>query len=297
VRIRQHAGPRSRAVALAGGLTALLAVVAMAGARPLTHGSTIDAESARTPLAAIAVVLLGVGIFALAGLVWLMWPARGTRRERRPAPGPTAHWLWKLAAVVVPMALGAALVTAALLGTRHAPPRMEGILPRLGLSPAAAASARPAAGASFVLPGWVGWTLAAIAGVVIVTILLVLAIVSTRRPPEPAPGEVAAGAAMRAAIQALALPGDPRLAVIAAYAAMERVLAAHGLPRPPAEAPREYLIRALGVAAGTEADLAVLTGLFEQARFSPHPIAPSGRDRAVSALDSLRRRLSSEVAG
>ncbi len=61
-----------------------------------------------------------------------------------------------------------------------------------------------------------------------------------------------------------------------------------------AEAPREYLQRVLVVASGAEPDASTLTGLFEEARFSPHPIPERLRALALSALGSLRARL--EVA-
>ena len=104
------------------------------------------------------------------------------------------------------------------------------------------------------------------------------------RPPEPG----AAGEAVQAAIAALEADTDPRGAVIAAYAAMQRTLAAHGLVRSPSEAPREFLGRVLVASRAAEHDAGTLTGLFEEARFSTHPISERTRERALSALRSLR---------
>jgi hypothetical protein len=81
---------------------------------------------------------------------------------------------------------------------------------------------------------------------------------------------------------------DARRAVIAAYARMEQALAAHGTPRRPAEAPLEYLgraLRELSVPAGAALDL---TELFQRAKFSPHPIDEGMKDEAISALVSVR---------
>ena len=61
--------------------------------------------------------------------------------------------------------------------------------------------------------------------------------------------------------------------------------------RAPAEAPREYLRRVLGRTSGAETEATLLTGLFEEARFSTHPLPESVRSRARATLSSLRDRL------
>jgi Domain of unknown function (DUF4129) len=84
---------------------------------------------------------------------------------------------------------------------------------------------------------------------------------------------------------------DLRKAIIAAYARMEHALAAAGLPRRPAEAPVEYLERALlDLDASTDA-VRRLTELFEWAKFSHHEPEPSMRDEAISALVAVRDEL------
>jgi hypothetical protein len=84
---------------------------------------------------------------------------------------------------------------------------------------------------------------------------------------------------------------DPRRAVIAAWARMERGLAAAGLPRHPAEAPFEYAARVLESALARPASVHRLTGLFERAKFSRHPIGRADRDQAIAALRTVRREL------
>jgi uncharacterized membrane protein YccC len=84
---------------------------------------------------------------------------------------------------------------------------------------------------------------------------------------------------------------DLRRAIIAAYARMERALAAAGLPRRPAEAPFEYIARALqelDTSAGAADDL---TALFEWAKFSQHEPEPAMRDEAIEALVAVRDEL------
>jgi hypothetical protein len=90
---------------------------------------------------------------------------------------------------------------------------------------------------------------------------------------------------------------------------MERGLAAAGLPRHPAEAPFEYAGRVLEAALaptdrGTPpgfpgplrpASVHRLTGLFERAKFSRHPIGQADREEAMAALRTVRRELAEAV--
>ena len=81
---------------------------------------------------------------------------------------------------------------------------------------------------------------------------------------------------------------------------MERALAAAGIARDAAEAPFEYLERALR-GLDTSADAVHrLTDLFEWAKFSQHEPEPAMRDEAIDALvavrDELRRPAEAAVA-
>ena len=81
---------------------------------------------------------------------------------------------------------------------------------------------------------------------------------------------------------------DARRAVIAAYARMERTLHGHGFPRFRAEAPLEYLSRVLReLRVRSEAVLA-LTELFERAKFSRHEIDADMKEEAIGALIAVR---------
>jgi len=84
---------------------------------------------------------------------------------------------------------------------------------------------------------------------------------------------------------------DLRRAIIAAYARMERALAAAGIPRDPAEAPLEYVERALRSLDASASAVRRLTDLFEWARFSHHEPEPFMRDEAVDALVAVRDEL------
>jgi Domain of unknown function (DUF4129) len=94
--------------------------------------------------------------------------------------------------------------------------------------------------------------------------------------------------AVEAALKPLQAPADPRSAVIAAYARMEEVLAERELGRRIPEAPREYLARVLREKGMPGRPLTTLTTLFEEARFSLHPIPQSAPGRALGELENAR---------
>jgi Domain of unknown function (DUF4129) len=129
-----------------------------------------------------------------------------------------------------------------------------------------------------------------------------------RRQPPPTPAERLVGL-LDDTLEDLEREPDPRRAVIAAWARMERGLAAAGLPRHPAEAPFEYATRVLEAALapsdrGTPlgfpgplrpSSVQRLTGLFERAKFSQHPVGQADREEAIAALRAVRRELAEAV--
>ena len=275
------------------GLTCLTAVIAMAARAPLARSTPVDGASVRAPVTALLTLAAGAGIVALGGLVMVIWPGRRRRTDDEPEPKPEplqVHWIWKLLAVLLPFALGAALVAAAVLGTRtvHQVPQLGGGR-TLARTPAAPAAPR-GAGSGFAVPSWLPWTVFAIV-ILAIAAGIVLSLRSVRPPSGATSERTATREAVQAAIAALGTTTDPRAAVIAAYAAMEQTLAALGIARSPAEAPREYLQRVLVTSRATEGEATTLTGLFEEARFSTHPIPERLRELALSALGSLRGRL------
>ena len=174
-------------------------------------------------------------------------------------------------------------------------------------------------------PAWLWWLLGAIgaAAVVWVAVRIVRELLRIRwriprlgRPrwpsrrrartaPDPAPAvepvqvvpdeAAVAREAVDAALAPLREPTDPRAAVIEAYARMEHVLATRGIGRQTAEAPREYLERVMRDQGMPERSLTALTALFEEARFSRHPIPESARHRATSELNAARDALAAET--
>jgi hypothetical protein len=98
-------------------------------------------------------------------------------------------------------------------------------------------------------------------------------------------------AALEESIDDLRTEPDVRRAIIAAYARMETALAAAGIPRHHAEAPLEYMERALLSLDTSAPAVRKLTDLFEWARFSQHEPEPSMRDEAIDALVAVRDEL------
>ncbi len=84
---------------------------------------------------------------------------------------------------------------------------------------------------------------------------------------------------------------DPRRAIVQAWLAMTDVLARLARPRRPSEAPQEYLQAVLMAAGAGGESAATLTSLFEEARFSHHPVGEDKRRQAMSALDQVRGEL------
>jgi hypothetical protein len=101
----------------------------------------------------------------------------------------------------------------------------------------------------------------------------------------------AISAALDESLADLRAEPDPRRAIIAAYAHMERALAVAGLPRRPAEAPLEYLERALVDLDATAASARRLTDLFRFAKFSDHHVDAQAKDDAIEALEAVRDEL------
>ena len=92
-------------------------------------------------------------------------------------------------------------------------------------------------------------------------------------------------------LDAAALDPDPRRAIVAAFARMEANLAAHGLARRPNETAVEFMQRVLMDAAAPRPSVAGLCGLFEEARYSTHPLGPTDRSTAITHLTTIREAL------
>jgi len=109
-------------------------------------------------------------------------------------------------------------------------------------------------------------------------------------PPKESPREMAARVVARA-VTALRAGGDFRAAVIQCYSDFCTVLAARGLRSQDSLTAREIESLAQAKIGLTRGSLDALTVLFEEARYSHHPIGADQRDAAVGALESIKREL------
>ncbi len=100
------------------------------------------------------------------------------------------------------------------------------------------------------------------------------------------------GSDLRRSLADLESERDPRLAVQRAYARMEESLGEVELARARDETPTEFTARVLRVLGASAAAASDLTGLFEIARFSDHPMDEDDRKRAIASV----RRVEAEVA-
>jgi Domain of unknown function (DUF4129) len=296
------ASNRAKAAITTLALGVVAVVVAIAARAPLSESTPVDATALQTPTAAVFTLIAGIGIVMLGALAILVWSGR-RRKDDPPEHEPPpfeVHWIWQVLAILLPLALAAALVVAAVTGSR-----LRGKQPGSGstfltggsgstfLTGGSGTSSGAARG--FVVPAWLPWTALGIVAVAVIAGIVVLWVRRPRRE-STTPEAGATRVAVDAAIDALDSEADPRRAVIAAYRAMQRALGEHGVARRPAEAPREYLQRVLVASQANEREAKTLTGLFEEARYSTHPIPERFRELALTALQSLRGRLHSEGA-
>jgi hypothetical protein len=280
--LTRHGRSTLTLVALGVVLAGLLWVVAVASQRAAPE----LAGEARGPLVASPRLLGALYLLLLAlGTVQLVLMTWQTMRRRMAGPGARRS-PWRGLHIV------AALVLLCIVLANFALPDWLRLRP--GGDGADPAGPEPSA-ADGVAGG--GRSLAALGLEVAVfaalLLLLVLAVAARRRRAVTASAQVAGDLStlVERSIAELEAERDPRRAVIAAYAGMEQSLAASGLPRDPAEAPLEYLARALVELRVDERSARRLTELFQRARFSSHEIGPASKQDAIEALVAVRDQL------
>jgi len=284
-----------RRLAVSGvALTALLALVAV-GSRSHRADGGSGARPSDAPGLVGNYFLVAIGILLPFGALILVW-AFATRRWELPTRD-RARW-WQTAITVILMSGALVLVFSRVgpvtLHPVHTPVTLKP--PQHGQPPPGGAKGAvpPGAGSGF------DWLSLYVFGTVLLglVILVVGAIVTRRRwSEEPSPEDDLAAALdeiLKDTLVDLDEDRDPRRAVIAAYARMEQTFAAYGVPRRPAEAPFEYVARALDHLDVSAQEVERLTNLFAWAKFSSHAIDADMKDEAVAALASLRAELEGE---
>jgi hypothetical protein len=269
----------------------LAAVVRMAA--PLTGEAADITGAIRLPRTVTATI---VTLFSLAAVVFLGDLLRRMAARRReedvdlpgPEPPRIPGWLRTLTQL---LSLAYFVVVAYLLW-RGAIPLVDimalggGGLTALGGTPA------PALGTPPFLVTWTFAALALAAGVGALALALWVAfgerLALRREPVDPDPPAEPLTAAVEESVEDLRGEPDPCRAIVRCYARFERVAAASGVARAPWSTPMEFMREALGRLPLPRAAVPALTGLFELARFSHHPLGPPERDRALAALDEIR---------
>ncbi len=246
-------------------------------------------------LAAVAGAL-AVGVMLL---VWVGTPSvqKGRRRRRRPAEkdldglGASLSTAGKAALVVGGAICVFLLLTLPFLVPNAATP--TGDTPGSGVQPGHASTSTPAAHATPAALTWLG------VGSAAALLLLAPAAVLARRQRAreerraDVPDAVArVGHGLRRSLEDLESERDARRAVKRAYARMEESLGTIELSRARDETPTEFTARVLRVLGASAAAASDLTGLFEIARFSDHPMDEDDRRRAIASV----RRVEAEVA-
>jgi hypothetical protein len=277
-----------RFVPLAIVVTALLAVVAIAA-----HGRPLDSSSrghgglpgSFWDYTYTTIVILAVPIL-LAGVLAALY-VRPARKKRRP------FWQSMLRTVVIcVLIVGFEALLIHRLNLRHLRLHSPHSPAESGQPGAEGQHGQHVSGRQHLQFQW-----DELAIVLTLLFVLAVAVVIALRRSRPDRGTLDAiapevlAAALDESLDDLRNDPDLRRAIIAAYSRMETALAAAGLPRDPAEAPFEYVERALVSLDTSVASVRRLTDLFEWARFSHHEPEPSMRDDAVDALVAVRDEL------
>jgi len=280
-----------RLLLLGVAVTALVAVAALA-----SHGRPLAGSGAgRGPTAGFFdYVFTTTAIFAVLVVAVVVWGLIVARPQGDGKPRTRNHLVSYLLAVV-----SGAAIALLLLHSAHFMQRLRS-LDLQGGRPG-----KPAHGASpgTIPPGARGarvrWDeVAVVAALLAGTAALAYAGRSRKRARPPSwrrRSQEAVSAALDESLDDLRSEPDLRRAIVAAYARMESALAVAGIPRRPAEAPLEYMERALTSLDTSAAAAGRLTVLFEWAKFSQHEPEPQMRDEAIDALVAVRDELRGPV--
>lgn len=267
-----------RAVALGVAALGLLSLVALASQGPLLRARSQDRQGHLPSWTS--------GLFTIAlalGAVALVYGFTLARRQRQPR---AMSGMWSVLVVIAGVAL--ALV---LLRGHHGHERAAAPTPP---APSVSAAPQPSSRSTFHTGGNAGRGRTWLEVFALAAGALVAIRVATRRG-RPAVAGLDTVSALAAlvddSLDDLRAEADPRRAVIAAYARMERGLGAIGLTRDRADTPFEYLGRVLTDHRVSPAAATRLTGLFEQAKFSSHPVEPAAKQEAIAALEAVRDEL------
>lgn len=271
---------------------ALAAVVRMTA--PEAGGPAVSGVI-RMPGAVTAAVVTLFGLAVCVFLLDLLRRALADARRKGEAepvdePAPVPRWIRRLGLIM-------SLVNVVALAYLWRRALLEGGL-FAGLGGLASGLALPASEPESAPPifTWVFGSLALAAGLGALGFALWVALGDRfARSDEDEPAEApppALEAAVDESVEDLRAEPDSRRAIVRCYARFERVAGEAGLARKPSLTPMEFMREVLLRLPMPRAAVPSLTGLFELARFSDHPLGPRERDRALDALHEIRTAMS-----
>ncbi|HEY7587560.1 MAG TPA: DUF4129 domain-containing protein, partial [Thermoplasmata archaeon] len=237
---------------------------------------------------AVASTLLQFAMFACLVLAVALLLYQGMRRKRASSKARTLtplDWIGNF--------LGLGLLFFLLLLWPRIANVVRGNAPA-GDSDGAAPPAMEALPTVLGLPAGLFLALAILGAILALVFFLRLGTVA-RRGPAPAllPPEErkAAARAVQATIEELRIGGDVRASILTCYQRFCALLGARGVADQTALTPREIEILAVRSLRVSENAAGALTGLFEEARYSVHPLGDADRLRAIDSLERIRTSL------
>jgi hypothetical protein len=279
-------------------VTGIGLLLAIAGTLAAPDGVPIEAVGTRVFVPLPDWLIVGtLAAVALASLIFIAkslssGPPEKDEIEQYPEPK-------KLSPIVAVLLVVLALTPGIILGGTLYWIGLPNVHPGLaGITADAAPGAideRPVGPASPVTTGLIGaLALLAAFGSLGVVAWLCLADRLHRGAPGVAPRLSGLAAAVEDSLDDLRREPDARAAIIKIYRNFERVLAAAALPRRPWQTPVEFMRAVLGKAPLPPAPIQSLTGLFELARFSQHPVGAAEHESAWRSLLEIRAALDRE---
>jgi hypothetical protein len=268
------------------GLGLLLAVAATLGPPPPATGGPGGSLAIRLPDAVRAVVFALLALSALL-LLALQRPRRPSEEELQHAPVPQRRPGWVAVLLpLVPLAL-LALAWYFIVNRGDGHPIAAAFTALADLMDLIASARKPPTSVPFF-----DYTIAILALLFALAIFALMVLVALAGPLEKWwAGRTAAVPAVAAdpadGPDDLRAEPDPRAAILRAYGRFERVLAAARHPRAPWQTPAEFRRTTVARLPVPAPPVERLTGLFELARFSDHPVNPAARDAACDCLDEI----------
>jgi len=277
-----------RLLALGAAVTALVVVAAVASrGRPLA-GSSAGAGPTAGFFDYVFTTTAILGVIVVAVVVWGLV---GARPDRAWKPPTRSHLLSYFLAVA-----GGAAVAALLLHNSRFMQRFKALDQQANRQRNSAPAGQPGKIPSAARGAHLRWDEVAVVAALLAGAAVLAYAGRTRGPSQRLPSwqrrrQEALSVALDESLDDLRSEPDLRRAIIAAYARMETALGYAGIARHPAEAPLEYMERALRSLDTSTAAARRLTVLFEWAKFSQHEPEPQMRDEAIDALVAVRDEL------